>query len=111
MPQAGAHADLYLDDKLVGNVVVQRTEDSWAHGQFKPNNAFSDFAEAFGRWSLLMHADGAGEKMSEAAGDELRQVEYEIDRMKARLFFPETEKWLKCAQINIDGELIEWKLY
>ena len=67
--------------------------------------------ETFGRWSLLMHADGEREPLSEAAGDELRRVEYEIDAMKAKLIFPHTGATIRCAQLNIDGELIEWKMY
>lgn len=107
----GTKAQLHLNGKVVGDIVVQRKDDSWSHGTFTPNAHFSEFAEAFGRWSLLMHADALNEEMSEAAGEELRRVEYEIDRMKARLFFPESGEWLKCAQINIDGEMVEWKAY
>ena len=111
MPHTGEQADLYLNGKRVGQVLVQRHEDSWSHGHFIPNETFSEFAETFGRWSLLMHADEEEEKMSEAAGDELRRVEYEIDSMKAKLVFPETKETVRCAQLNIDGELIEWKQY
>jgi hypothetical protein len=107
----GDHAQLHLNGKCVGDVLVQRCEDSWAHGQFAPNETFCEFADTFGRWSLLMHADGRREPLSEAAADELRRVEYEIDHMKAKLVFPDTGVSMRCAQLNIDGELIEWKKY
>ena len=34
-----------------------------------------------------------------------------MDRTHAKLFFPENNQWLKCAQLNIDGTMIEWKSY
>ena len=107
----GTTAQLYLNGKMVGAVLVQRREDSWTHGRFTPNEAFGEFAEVFGRWSLLMHADGEHERMSEAAGEELRRCEYEIDRMRAKLVLDDTGETIQCAQINIDGELVEWKTY
>ena len=107
----GQHAKLYLNNVVVGEVIVQRTEDSWAHGEFEPNPAFARFAETFGRWSLLIHADPHDEKLSNAAGDELREVERELDQLRAKLHFADSNEWVKCAQVNIDGPLIEWKLY
>src|SRR2546426_628266 len=106
--EQGQHARLYLNNVIVGEVVVQRSEDSWAHGEFEPNLAFAQFAEAFGRWSLLMHADPHDEKLSAAAGEELSAVERELDQLRAKLHFPESDQWIQCAQVNIDGPLIEW---
>ena len=111
MPVVDYRAQLHLNGTYVGDVTFQRREDSWAHGQFHPNPAFGSFAECFGRWSLLMHADARNERISEAASDELRRCECEIDRMNAKLHFPATDEWLNCAQLNIDGGLIEWKMY
>jgi hypothetical protein len=102
-------AALYLNDERVGDVVVQRTEDSWSHGTFSPGEGFAKYAPVFGRWSLLMHADGGGERLSAAASEELRRTEYEIDRLRAKLKFEEDGEWVNCAQLNIDGPLIEWK--
>lgn len=110
MPRESAQADLYLNDKRVGIVHVQRREDSWAHGRFEPDEGFGEFAPLFGQWSLLIHADGE-DRLSDAAGEELRRTEYEIDRIAAKLFFPLTSTWVRCAQVNIDGGLIEWKCY
>ena len=101
---------LYLNDEPVGDVVVLRTEDSWSHGTFLPGEGFSKYAPVFGRWSLLMHADaGGGERLSAAASEELRRTEYEIDRLRAKLHFRGKGEWVTCAQLNIDGPLIEWK--
>jgi hypothetical protein len=107
----GARAILYLDDIEAGSVEVQRIGRAWIHGRFMPAPGFETFAPLFGRWSLLMHADVGGEKLSPAASEELRSCECEIDRMQARLLFPETNQWITCAQINIDGPMIEWKSY
>lgn len=107
----GEKANLFLDNTLVGKVVVRRVEDSWGYGSFEPNGAFAKFAELFGRWSLLMHADIGARKLSEAASDELRATEHELDRLRARLYFPDVNRWVRCVQINIDGGVVEWKEY
>jgi hypothetical protein len=107
----GATAILYLNDVEVGTVSVQRVGPSWTHGRFTPGPGFAAFAPLFGRWSLLMHADVGAKKLSEAASEELRRCEYEIDRTRAKLYFPESKQWQKCAQLNIDGSMIEWKCY
>jgi hypothetical protein len=109
--RSGETARLYLNNTLVGVVVVQRQEDSWAHGRFEPGPEFAQFAPLFGQWSLLMHADGEFDRLSPEAGEELRRIEFEIDGLRAKLHFAETDQWLRCAQLNIDGELIEWKEY
>ena len=105
------HAELFLNGKFVGWVKVQRRGSSWGHGEFVPGEAFSEFSPLFGRWSLLMHADVGAKELSAAAGEELRKVECELDRLGAELFFPDTGERRKCAQLNIDGDLIEWKRY
>ena len=103
------HATLYINGQLVGDVVAKRLGASWSHGDFRPNAAFARFAPLFGEWSLLMHADGAYERLSKAASDELRQVEFELDRLHAKQRFVESGEWVSCSQLNIDGEMIEWK--
>ena len=108
MSQRG-RAKLFINDIEVGDVAMQGSEDSWSHGCFHPNTAFAQFALLFGRWSLFMHVDGEYEPLSEAASSELRQTEYAIDRLQAKLLFHESHEWMPCTQLNIDGELIEWK--
>ena len=76
---------------------------------FQPLPAFAEFAPVFGRWSLLMHADDDSAKLSEAASEELRQTEYAIDALDAKLYWPERREWTELTQVNIDGDLIEWK--
>ncbi len=109
---AGAEAScrLYLNDKVVGTVKVRGCEASWHYGDFEPGEEFKEFATVFGRWSLLMHADD-GSRLSQAASEELREAEYDMDRLRAQVYFPDREEWRKVAQLNIDGGLIEWKEY
>jgi len=102
-------AELYLNDLHVGTVHVMGWESSWGMGEFQPNDGFSRFAPLFGVWSLLMHADDEGARMSSEASEELRRVEYEIDRLRARLHFVETDEWRDVGPVNIDGKLVEWK--
>lgn len=109
MPEIGSKAQLYLDGTPVGLITIRGWADSWGFGDFHPNDDFSKFANVFGQWSLLMHADDDEPKMSRDAAEELRQAEYAIDALHARLFFQTQTKWVDIAQINIDGPLIEWK--
>lgn len=99
---------LYLNGTAVGLVAMRGHDGSWGFGDFKPFPEFSAFASVFGRWSLLMHADGDSEPLSEAASEELRATEREMDAIRATLLL-ETQEWLQLSQINIDGPLIEWK--
>jgi hypothetical protein len=55
-----------------------------------------------------MHADD-GDKLSPATSEELRQAEYAIDALRARLMLPDENRSLRLIQVNIDGTLIEWK--
>lgn len=102
-------AELFLDDTKVGDVVCKSSDNSWHFGQFTPNAEFTRFATLFGQWSLLMHADEDSDRLTDAASDELRQVEIAIDRVKARLHMLDTDEWRDIDQLNIDGDLIDWK--
>lgn len=104
----GTAAILHLDGQSVGAVMVQGWDASWTFGQFTPDAAFSAFAPIFGRWSLLMHEDEA-EPLSADAADALRDAENQMDRVRARVYFPADDAWHDVAQLNIDGGLIEWK--
>jgi hypothetical protein len=103
------HAELYLNDQHVGNVLIKCEDNSWHFGEFEPNRSFAPFALLFGRWSLLMHADEDSDRLTNAASDELRQTEIEIDRVHAKLRFAGSGEWREIKQVNIDGELIDWK--
>ena len=113
MLRRGAHATLYINDAPVGQVTVRGEDASWHFGDFAPAESFAPYALPFGRWSLLMHAQDADPRatMDEFALDELRRIEYVIDRLRARLYLPEKNEWHPIAQLNIDGPLIEWKEY
>jgi len=103
--------ELYINERPVGRVLIQRIGPSWSHGQFLPDQEFATFAPIFRRWSLLMHADGNYERLSEAAGASLRQAELAIDGLDAKLHLPSRNEWVNCAQLNIDGSMIEWKSF
>ena len=105
----GGEAKLYINADYVGDVVLQRREDSWAHGNFRAAPAFDRYAPLFRQWSIAMHADGVYEPISDAASRELRRLEIEIDRLRAMLHFVDSGTWVRCLQLNIDGPLIEWK--
>jgi hypothetical protein len=101
---------LFLNDKHVGDVVVKSRADSWGFGEFRPNQAFAEFAALFGQWSLLMHADDDDPRLSDAASEELRAAELAIDALKATLILDSPPENLLLGQLNIDGPLIEWKV-
>jgi hypothetical protein len=101
-------ARLYLNDTEVGTIQVRGWDNSWGFGEFAPAEAFAAFAPHFGRWSLLMHADGT-ERLSPAASDELREAECAIDRIHAKLYLSKAGRWRTITQLNIDGPLVEWK--
>ena len=101
-------ARLYLNDTEVGTIRVRGWDDSWGFGECAPGDAFAQFAPHFGRWSLLMHADG-DERLSQAASDELREAECAIDRIHAKLHLSKAGRWRTITQLNIDGSLVEWK--
>jgi hypothetical protein len=109
MPARETYADLYLNGQPVGRVRLKHGDHSWHFGEFEPDERFTQFAALFGRWSLLMHADEDADRLTTAASEELREIEMEIDRLRAKLHFPETDRWTTLDQLNIDGELIDWK--
>jgi hypothetical protein len=102
-------ARLFLNDHEVGLVEVKGWDDGWGFGDFVPGEGFTRYARHFGAWSRLMHADHDDDQLHDADRDALRKVEYEIDRLHARLFLPERGQWRPIAQLNIDGQLVEWR--
>ncbi|HTL28851.1 MAG TPA: hypothetical protein VL282_06520 [Tepidisphaeraceae bacterium] len=109
MQHRSATGRLFLQKKDVGEVRSRGQADSWYFGDFEPNPAFSEFATLFGSWSLLMHAEEDEERQSDAASDELRRAEAAIDALRARIYFPDEDRWVDIVQLNIDGKMIEWK--
>lgn len=107
----GRTAKLFLNNQDVGGVKVGGSNASWHFGEFTPNEHFAEFAPVFANWSLMMHVDGEMARLSRDASIELRQAEYAIDALKARLYFPDKDQWRPLAQVNIDGPLVEWKEY
>lgn len=105
--RAGSKADLFLNGVAVGRVVVRGCHSSWGFGYFEPAGSFTRFASAFGTWSLLMHADEGSDVMGPDTADELRKVEEVLDQVRAELRMD--ERHIELSQVNIDGQLIEWK--
>jgi hypothetical protein len=102
-------ARLFLNDHDVGLIEVKGWDDAWGFGDFVPGEGFDRYARHFGAWSRLMHADHGDDLLHDADRDALRKVEYEIDRLHAKLFLPERGQWRPIAQLNIDGQLVEWR--
>lgn len=105
-----ATARLFINGTDVGRVILKSLADSWGFGEFTPNDAFEQYAAIFGNWSLLMHAEDDAQTLSGAASEELRAAEYAIDALRARLFVPDRDEWVELSQLNIDGNLIDWKI-
>jgi hypothetical protein len=104
----GTRACLHLDGEHVGDVVIKGWDASWTYGVFEPAEAFAAFAPVYGGWSLLMHED-EHRPLDPAAAEALREAERRMDRIRARVYFPDYDAWHDVAQLNIDGGLIEWK--
>ena len=104
----GAVADLYLNGATVGSVTVTGWDASWRFGRFSAGPGFEPFAPAFELWSLLMHS---GDRLDRATAADLAVVENAMDRIRARLYIPAERAWVELAQLNIDGELLEWQEY
>src|SRR5687767_1647761 len=103
------NARLFLGTQDVGSIEIKGFDDSWGFGEFSPGDGFRRYARAFGDWSRLLHTPHVDDQLSDADKDALRKVEYEIDRLRARLFLVETEEWRSVAELNIDGPLVEWR--
>ena len=105
----GRIARLYLNDTEVGVVSVLGHTGSWGFGEFTASAGFAEFAPVFARWSLLMHAEDASDRLNESVSQRLRASEYEMDAIRASLLIEQPEERHQLRQLNIDGGLIEWK--
>lgn len=103
------NARLFLNDHDVGLVEVKGWEDAWGFGEFAPGEAFNRYARHFGDWSRLLHAPHGDDRLTDADRDALRKVEYEIDRLHAKLFLVESQEWRPISELNIDGSMVEWR--
>ena len=109
MRKSHALARLIINGLDVGQVRVQGWDGPWGFGQFRPGSGFGKFAELFGRWSVLMHSDDEDAPVCEETLDALREAEYAIDALRARLLLCDAGQCRRITQLNIDGPLIEWK--
>ena len=102
-------ARLFLNDHDVGTVQVKGWDHAWGFGEFVPGEAFQRYARHFGTWSQLLHADHGDDRLSDADRAALREVEYQIDRLHAKLFLADRQEWRPITELNIDGPLVEWR--
>jgi len=109
MRRAPCQARLFINGVDVGAVAVKGWEGAWGIGEFRPDEAFAPFAPWFGLWSMLMHDDAAADRMSDAALQELRRVECELDALRSELLLCDSGERRRIRQLNIDGPLIDWK--
>ena len=100
---------MYIEGVEVGAVAVKGWEGAWGIGDFRPGQGFARYAPRFGLWSTLMHEDDGADRLSDAALDELRRVERELDALKAELLLCDSGERRRVTQLNIDGAMIEWK--
>ena len=107
----GSAAVLFLNATRVGAVQVRSGNSTWGYGHFTPEPEFSSFAPIYGRWSLLMHAQGESEKPDRAIVDELARAERLVDSVKAQLFFASSEEWVNVGELAIANEVLEWREY
>ncbi|HEX4796526.1 MAG TPA: hypothetical protein VH370_22235 [Humisphaera sp.] len=106
-PSGPGHGQLFINGRHVGNVELTSIDGNWHFGRFHPQADFGQFAERFGRWSLLMHAEDDTRRLSREAARELRALESAIDLLHASLKF-ENGINREIRELNIDGTLIEW---
>ena len=94
----------------VGSLVVQRIDSSWVFGRFTPAPSFSTYAPLFGIWSLLMH-DDEDAPLHETASRELNEAERKMDALHIEARFVDQGATITVGQLNIDGDLVEWKMW
>lgn len=108
VPPRGAQAELHIDGRHVGQIEVVGWHSTYTHGRFTPGEAFAPYAALFGRWSLLMHEDET-RPLHATASSALAEAERDIDTLHVRIYFPKQDRWVDVRQVNIDGDLVEWK--
>ena len=113
MNRESGTAELWINGTNVGQVDVHGWRYSWGFGDFRPNAEFRRYAPLFMRWAKLMDTGPAGDRIGEAPGehvrDDLREVEYAIDRLHFSLHVPDGGRWRAIAELAIDGPMIEWR--
>ena len=104
-----ANARLFLNDHDVGAIEIKGWDDAWGFGDFQPGQGFARYARHFGDWSRLIHTPHEDDRLTDADKDALRKVEYEIDRLHAKLLLVDSGQWRRVTELNIDGPLVEWR--
>jgi hypothetical protein len=101
-------AILWLQGRPVGHVVACGRDGPWHFGWFVPAASFESFAPQFAAWAQLMRAGGEGPLTADQRA-QLTRIERSLDTLRAWLVEPGRTARRTIAQLNIDGDLIEWK--
>jgi hypothetical protein len=109
VPPSGTRGRLIIDGIDVGKILVQGSKSSWSFGHFSPADCFSRYAPLFGLWSLLMHEDEHA-PLHQTTSAELAEAERQMDALHVEVRFDDENVRVPVGQLNIDGELVEWKI-
>ena len=104
-----SNARLFLNDHDVGLIEIKGFDDAWGFGDFRPGDGFARYARHFVDWSRLLHTPRGDDRLTDADRDALRKLEYQIDRLHAKLLLVDTGEWRRVTELNIDGPLVEWR--
>ena len=102
-------ARLFLNDHDVGLIEIKGFDDAWGFGDFRPGDGFARYARHFGDWSRIIHAPHADDRLTDADREALRDAEYRIDRLHAKLLLVDSGQWRRVSELAIDGPLVEWR--
>lgn len=101
-------AVLWLQGRPVGHVITCGRDGPWHFGRFVPAAGFESIAPLFAAWAQLMRAGGDGPLTTDQRA-QLARIERSLDTLRASLLEPGRTARRTIAQLNIDGDLIEWK--
>lgn len=99
---------LWLGGCAVGRVTPCREDGPWHFGRFTPAPSFGRFASRFAEWARVMHAQ-SDRPLTDEQRAKLANIERSIDALRAWCAEPGRSARRRIAQLNIDGEMIEWK--
>jgi hypothetical protein len=100
---------LYLEGRPVGRVSLVGRDGPWCFGHFTPDQEFWAFDRYFRVWSELLHAGSDGQPLSDGVREKLSALEKSIDQLRATIHLTDADERHEITELNIDGEMIEWK--
>jgi hypothetical protein len=99
---------LWLGGGAVGRMTPCGKNGPWHFGRFAPAPSFGRFAPRFAEWARVMHAR-SDVPLTDEQRAKLADIERSIDALRAWCAEPGRTSRRRIAQLNIDGEMIEWK--